>query len=611
MVNTLILLSIPLVAAALITLLWRRGQLASVISALAALAIMALALFQIYDWDGQPIEGSMSWLHLGGLDIRMGLYFDNLAATLLFVVATVGFWIHLFSLDYMHKDVHKTRFFGGLSLFMFSMLGIVFADNLIMLYLFWELVSFSSYLLIAHYWKTPAAREASKKAFIVNRIGDFGFLIGIIWCYWHFGTVNFQELKEVANPATLELGIGLLLMCGFLGKSAQFPLHVWLPDAMAGPTPVSALIHAATMVAAGIYFLCRIYFLLPAETLTVVLVLGIAMMVYASFCALSQRDIKRILAYSTLAQLGCMAAAIGLGYPGLALFHLSTHAFFKALLFLGAGSVIHACAHEQDIFKMGGLLKRMPVTGWTFIAGTIALCGVNFTSGYFSKDSILVAAFLSDKTAFSLLLFASFLTALYMGRLFWIAFLGKPKTAQAEQARETSVSMCAPLVVLAALSLVGGLLTLWPPTLKTTFLTDLDILHANPDYEHAHTAVLIGGSLCWILGLSIAGLFYRAGATEDRLEKRANRLYKFLQSRLYFDEVYNAYVTKVQDPFTRVLSFLDLVFISGLLVRGTAGVTLLIGNLSRRLHTGSIQNYAYWFLGGLVLFWAIAVGWLF
>ena len=288
--------------------------------------------------------------------------------------------------------------------------------------------------------------------------------------------------------------IGAFLMCGFIGKSAQFPLHVWLPDAMAGPTPVSALIHAATMVAAGVYFLIRIDFLFTPDVLNFIAWLGTVVAVYAGFCAYAQNDIKRVLAYSTLSQLGYMAAAFGLGFPGIALFHLITHAFFKALLFLGAGSVIHGCHHEQDIFKMGGLLKRMPITSITFAIGLLALCGFYLSAGYFSKDAILIAGELVNPPIFYLLTAGAFLTAGYMGRLFWIAFLGEPKSDAASHAHESPLTMLIPLILLAVLSVVGGFTAFWPEALGE-LIPRLDHPHHMEGYKHAHHVVLIAGRL--------------------------------------------------------------------------------------------------------------------
>ena len=390
------ILLLPLLSA-LITLLFLRkaGNIASLLSVATSGGILVFALYLIFEGQNEVFTWQTTWMKMSSWELSFGFLIDAPARLLLFVVAFVGFLIHVFSLGYMADDDSKSRYFGGLSIFMFSMIGITLADNLIMIFVFWELVGFSSYLLIAHYFSTDEAAQASKKAFIVNRVGDFGFLIGIVLTYWAFGTVNLYELADLVDfdPSLVTTFLGLALACGFVGKSAQFPLHVWLPDAMAGPTPVSALIHAATMVAAGIYLLLRIDFMFTPQALSLLAILGAGMGLYAGFCALVQRDIKKILAYSTLSQLGYMAAAFGLGMPGIALFHLMTHAFFKALMFLGSGSVIHACHHEQDIFNYGGLRKKMPITAFTFLIGVLAISGVNFLSGYFSKDAILLSAY--------------------------------------------------------------------------------------------------------------------------------------------------------------------------------------------------------------------------
>lgn len=603
------ILLVPLISAIICGLFLRRnGWFAAFVSVFAALLIMGLSLYYLFNWDGKTSHVVYPWMQMGDLKISIGYLFDSNTATMLLVVSVVAFFIHLFSMGYMDHDKDKGRYFAGLSIFMFSMLGIVLADNLFMLFIFWELVGFSSYALIAHYSNTSYAAMASKKAFIVNRVGDFGFLVGIVWVYWSFGTVDINKLgQEVAdNPVIISTAIGLLLMCGFLGKSAQFPLQVWLPDAMAGPTPVSALIHAATMVAAGIYMLVRINFMLSPDVLSVILWLSAIMTAYAGFCALAQNDIKKILAYSTLSQLGYMGVAIGLGYPGLAIFHLATHACFKALLFLGAGSVIHALHHEQDIFKMGGLLKRMPVTSVTFAIGLLALCGVTYTSGYFSKDAIIEAAFFQNTSIFVLVTLSAFLTSVYMGRLFWVAFLGKPKSDSARKAHESSWVMTLPLSILSVLSLVVGFVALWPTTWSNSFTHNLHEVHEFLAQSNAETLLFIIISMAWFLGLVLSYFFYKPGAEEDALEKNLKPIYQLSQSKFWFDEVYNYYVEKIQQRFAMVLDFLDLVLISGLFVRGTAGVVGLLSLLSRDRHTGSIHTYVYWFLLGLLIFSAFA-----
>ena len=364
--TALLVLLAPLGSAALIAaLLPRRGAAAAAVSVLAAAVAAAGALSLAF--GGARFSGAVEWLRFGSFSISLGFQFDDLAALMLAIVGVIGLCVHVFSIGYMRDDPARARYFWGLSIFMFSMIGIVLADNLFMMFIFWELVGFSSYFLINHWRERKSASDAAKKAFIVNRVGDFGFILGIILCYWENGTVNLGELgaAHAAGGLVYSRLIPLLLFCGAVGKSAQLPLQVWLPDAMEGPTPVSALIHAATMVAAGIYMLCRIEVLMVAPSLEVIAWVGTLTALYAALCAIIQRDIKKVLAYSTLSQLGYMVAAFGMGSAGAAMFHLTTHAFFKALLFLGSGSVIIGCHHEQDIFRLGGLRSRMPVTAYT------------------------------------------------------------------------------------------------------------------------------------------------------------------------------------------------------------------------------------------------------
>lgn len=605
------ILLLPLVSAAVIACCLRRRPWAgALVSVLASLGIMLISLKFILSWNGQPISASMTWLEFGNFRFEMGFLFENQAALMLLVVAVVSFFIHLFSVGYMDEDKSKSRYFAGLSIFMFSMLGIVFAHNLIMLFIFWELVGFSSYMLIAHYYETSFAAWASKKAFIVNRVGDFGFLLGIIWTYWYFGTVSFEGLRQqtMVHPEMVKTSIGLLLMCGFLGKSAQFPLQVWLPDAMAGPTPVSALIHAATMVAAGIYMMARIAFILSPEVFEVVIWLAAVMTAYAGFCALGQRDIKKILAYSTLSQLGYMAVGIGLNLPGLALFHMATHACFKATLFLSAGSIIHALHHEQDIFKMGGLFKRMPLTSIAFFIGTLALCAVFGTSGYFSKDSIIIAAYVHHRSVFYVVLFSAFLTAFYMGRVLWVVFFGKANSKAAESAKESGWFMVLPLIALSILSLIAGYEAFWPAEASTAFWPEFRVVHEAILQMGLSIQILLWGSLAWGLGLGFSFWIYGAGASTDRVQIKIPWLYRLFESKLWWDEFYNAYVNKVQQRFAQLLGVLDLIVLSGFFVRGMAGLVGLGGLIMRVAHVGSIQAYVYWFLAGIFIFWGFAIG---
>jgi NADH-quinone oxidoreductase subunit L len=422
------------------------------------------------------------------------------------------------------------------------------------------------------------------------------------------------------DPKLAVTGIALLLFCGAVGKSGQMPLHVWLPDAMEGPTPVSALIHAATMVAAGIYLLCRISVLMTAGALDVVLIVGVCTALYAGFCAITQKDIKKILAYSTVSQLGYMVAAFALGsqyaaaHPehaphaavsagvAAAMFHLTTHAFFKALLFLGAGSVIHGCHHEQNIFKMGGLAGKMKLTFFCFICGYLALVGFPFLAGFFSKDAILYLASEVSTPVYWTLVFGALLTVIYMTRLVIIVFLGRTKSDAADMAHESPWVMTLPLVVLAALSVVGGYVALYPQPLG-------GFLHHVPEAEGAaHITLLVTSAVLFVVGFALAWFYYGKGAASDRLEDNARPIYRFLAARLWFDEIYGWYVAKVQQRIALFLEFLEHLFIAGVFVRGSAALAGLVGIIAKGSVTGNLQAYAYWFFGGLVVLSLLIIG---
>jgi NADH-quinone oxidoreductase subunit L len=620
-----ILLLLPLASAAFIALFLRRqGTLASWVSVATATGIALIAGHLVF--RGLRFNASMEWLRFGDFAISLGFKFDDLAALMLAIVALVGLCVHVFSLGYMHDDKARARYFGGLSVFMFSMLGIVLADNLFMMFIFWELVGFSSYLLINHWHEKTSASDAAKKAFIVNRVGDFGFLLGIIMCYWLNGTV---DLSALAHHHVFSRAIPLLLFCGAVGKSAQMPLHVWLPDAMEGPTPVSALIHAATMVAAGIYMLCRIEPLFAGvpDALNVVMWIGVITAVYAAFCAVAQRDIKKVLAYSTLSQLGYMVAAFGLGSSqgsllifdeisttfrrsmvvptgvGAAMFHLMTHAYFKALLFLGSGAVIYACHHEQDIFKMGGLRKKLPMTFITFTIGVAAISGVPLLAGFYSKDAILTLALEKNHLVFAILAFTAVLTAFYMTRLWKLVFLGEPRSESAEHAHEVGPSMALPLIVLAVFSVIGGYTAIYGHVFD-------DVLNLLYMLQAKDSTILIVSLGILIVGAGGAFAFYQPAAT-DTLEQKAPGLFALLASKLFIDEAYNYYVAKIQQRFAMFLNLLEQVFLAGIIIRGLAGVVGLVGLGARALHTGRLSAYVYWFLIGVVLLWGYAAGWKF
>ena len=459
-----VVLLLPLAATVIITLFSQRDakfsaalSIGAVVLAFLATCALAVPLLSTLDTTPSAPASALHWLEVGDLKVQLGLYLDRLSLLMLFVVTGVGGVIHIYSAGYMKDDPGCSRYFACLSLFTFSMLGIVLASNLVMMFIFWELVGVSSYLLIGFWFEKPSAADACKKAFLTNRLGDFGFLLGIILVWAATNTLQFDELHQrlvIKSPDALgsvSALAGLLIFCGAMGKSAQFPLHVWLPDAMEGPTPVSALIHAATMVAAGVYMLCRVFFLfnIPQvwpewlsflrgfSALDVIAWIGGFTALLAALMAVQQNDIKRILAYSTLSQLGYMVMAVGLHGPSAAMFHLTTHASFKALLFLGAGSVIHALHHEQDIWKMGGLKAKLPTTYWTFLLGTLALCGVPPFSGFYSKDAILAVAAEHNLALFILAVFVAGLTAFYMFRLVFVAFLGPVKDHGVDHAHES------------------------------------------------------------------------------------------------------------------------------------------------------------------------------
>jgi len=519
------------------------------------------------------------------------------------IVTSIGLLVHVFSLGYMKEDEAKIRFFGSLSLFMFSMTGIVLAGNLIMMFIFWELVGLSSYLLIGHWFEKASAAEASKKAFLTNRIGDFGFMIGILMLFTaNFGDVSFTGLKEsfasgplhqvAASQTTFMAMAALCLFMGAVGKSAQFPLHVWLPDAMEGPTPVSALIHAATMVAAGVFMLVRCAFVIEASpnAAEIIAWIGGITAILAALMATQQSDIKRVLAYSTLSQLGYMVMAVGLlamqvgghnheagpGHP--AMFHLYTHAFFKAMLFLGSGAVIYACHHEQDMWKMGGLMKHMPVTFVTFAIGTASLMGVPFiTSGFWSKEAILGLAFevKGGSPLFWIGVVTAMLTAFYMTRLFVVAFLGKPRTDSAHHAVEAPIIMVLPLLILALLTIVS------PWHWATSLFEAMEPHHAQP-----HSTVMIASIGALILGTG-AGFFLYKGKDKDPLN------IKLFANKFYFDEIYAVIVKVLQDAVAWIVAGLERLVVDGIMARLPAYLAARVGSAARVLQGGHLQGYTF------------------
>jgi NADH-quinone oxidoreductase subunit L len=578
------------------------------------------------------------WISLPDFKVDIGMIFDPLSKGMLLVVTGIGLLIHIFSIGYMAHDPGKGRFFGGLSIFMFSMTGIVLSNNLIMLFLFWEGVGFSSYLLIGFWYEKESAAQAANKAFVCNRLADFGFMLGILTFWFLMGTVSVepkvlaeayhnnslqwigsvltpaqnlpQETTSLASrhgiPVTAVLRtvmvVGLFLGC--VGKSAMFPLHVWLPDAMEGPTPVSALIHAATMVAAGVYMLCRVYplLLLSPSGLFIIAVVGCFTAIFAALIAVQQNDIKRILAYSTLSQLGYMVMAVGCGGPDAAMFHLTTHAFFKALLFLAAGSVIHALHEEQDIWKMGGLWNKIHITFWTFLIGMVALSGIWPFAGFYSKDYILSVAYAYGAPFYWVGVITACLTAFYMTRLVVVAFFGKARTPAAEHPHESPKVMTIPLIILAVCSVIAG----WPFLgLRSYFHGWSSDVIATTGYLPYRDTVLraqeAGGLIelaiplaVVVLGVASALFLYR-GASKDPLDIR------ILANKFYFDEFYDRSIVGGQQWAARFLNWIDSWILDGLIIRGMAYISLGVGELFRLFQTGSLQGYAFLFTLGSVL----------
>jgi NADH-quinone oxidoreductase subunit L len=631
-----IVLLLPLLAAVVITLFTcRDGRVSGYISII-AVSLSFLVSAGLYRLMGATDAGlatasPFDWLDIQGLEglqVPIALLLDPMSLLMLLVVSGVGAAIHLYSYGYMHDDPGMGRYFACLSFFTFSMLGIVLSNNFVMLFIFWELVGVSSYLLIGFWHERPSAADAAKKAFLTNRLGDFGFLVGILllWSGTQ-GQINFDGLqaKFTAHPnalGTFASLAGLLIFCGAMGKSAQFPLHVWLPDAMEGPTPVSALIHAATMVAAGVYMLCRVFFLFTvpagwpaplafmhgATALDVIAWVGGFTALLSALIAVQQNDIKRILAYSTLSQLGYMVMAVGLSTakhgPSPAMYHLVTHAFFKALLFLGAGSVILALHHEQDIWKMGGLRRRMPLTYWTFLIGTLALCGVPPLSGFYSKDAILALALERNRTLFVVGVVTAVLTSFYMFRLFFVALLGRERSSAAGHAHESRLVMTGPLLLLAIGSMVGGFLgvetllgKILPggPELATASWRELVL---GP-FLHAPKAAWCGlGAV--VVGFLLAFVLYRKAAT-DPLAARLGFVARAMRNRFYFDELYKFLIRFTHEAISGVANWFDRWIIAGLCVKGAQGTVGLLGGGLRLLQTGNLRTYAWLFTAGLAL----------
>jgi NADH-quinone oxidoreductase subunit L len=582
------------------------------VPALAASFIASCAVFSRV-WHGETWTGELfPWIVAGSFRTAVIAQVDQLSAVMLLVVTGVGFLIHVYSIGYMHGDPGYARYFTYLNLFVFSMVMLVLAGDFLLLYVFWEAVGLCSYLLIGFWYQRQSAADAGKKAFIVNRVGDFGFGLGIMLIWTTFGTLAYGEVFAKADasvaPATYT-AIALLLFMGACGKSAQLPLHVWLPDAMEGPTPVSALIHAATMVTAGVYMVarCHVLFERSPVALDVVAWVGGLTALFAATIGLVQTDIKRVLAYSTVSQLGYMFVGVGVGAYAAGVFHLVTHAFFKALLFLGAGSVIHGMSGEQDLRRMGGLAPKMVITTITMVVGALGLSGVPPLAGFFSKDEILAAAFHEGRLALWLLLVAgAFLTAFYSFRLVFLAFFGNPRMSRdvAHHVHESPGVMTVPLLVLAVLTVVAGAAVGVPGAHGTAFGRFLAPVLPHPEGEHGGAtalALLVLSAAVAAAGVGLAWYVYgRGDVRPGSIGVPRNALHRLLLNKYYVDEIYGALIVR---PLHRLSEWSARRFDPGVVDGAVNGVALLVqvGAAGlRRVQTGFVMNYAFGILLGAV-----------
>ena len=583
-------------------------------SILGAFAI-SVALFMEVKSSGGQVVHLFDFIAVKGFKIPFDFQVDSLSSLFLLIITGVGFLIHVYSTSYMHEETsdHFARYFAYLNLFVFSMLLLVLGANFVILFIGWEGVGLCSYLLIGYWFKNTDYTNAAKKAFIMNRIGDLGFLLAVFWMINQFGTVTFSEVfaKVGGTPVMIITGMTLLLFVGATGKSAQIPLYTWLPDAMAGPTPVSALIHAATMVTAGVYMIARSHVMFSAApiTMNVIAIIGLATALLAGTIALYQNDIKKVLAYSTVSQLGFMFLAIGVGAYTTAVFHVMTHAFFKALLFLGAGSVIHAMGGEQDITKMGGLSKKIPVTYWTFLIGVLAISGFPFTSGFVSKDEILLAAFEHNKLLFWGGVAGAILTAFYMFRLLNLTFFGKFRNTEekAHHVHESPASMTIPLAVLALLSLVGGLIQLphifgGHPYLNEFLAPAVKVPGGEAEGAATTEYMLLGGT---VIGLAIIYFITRKLYAVDAFSGVYEGFRKVLANKWYVDEIYEAIIVKpIRWIGKKVVLFTENEVIDWI-VNGVGKGVQLASRQLRLVQSGQVGSYVLLMVISILVFFAV------
>lgn len=622
LVYTLLVLLLPL--GSFILSLLTSERYSWIVSLQASLLLLVSTILSFYllslQWNEAPVSFDFTWFTIGNTALSASLLLTNTSLLMLTVVTLISFLVHVYSIGYMAGDSGMKRYFSMLGFFTFSMLGIVLADNLLLLFIFWELVGFSSYLLIGHWREKPEAAKAAHKAFLINRIGDVGFLTGLMIIWAHTDSLSVSHILQSAEGHSWQTAASLCIFCGVIGKSAQFPLFTWLPDAMEGPTPVSALIHAATMVAAGVYLLIRIFPLFTPSALVAVTAVGMITAFLGALTALYQYDIKKILAYSTISQLGLMVMALGMGVVNAALLHLFTHAFFKACLFLSAGSVIHALHHAQarmhadaqDIRIMGGLRKRLPVTFITFLVSGASLSGIPFFSGFLSKEAIITAVWMNN-TAFSWLMISallavSFLTVLYTFRLIWFVFMGEERHPLSDRIIESPKVMRAPQVLLAVLCL--WFVVSWNPFNFIGWLL--------PPGKHVHASWITAVTILWISSAGIMG-YYLFRAAKFRYNN-------VLENGFFIDSFTQHFVTKfvlksasvsafidhkidrvihggayAQVTLAHVTAWFDSFILDGI-VNGMAGLSRWIGSVTRSFQGGKIQVYIFWSLLSIIIF---------
>ncbi|MGG7619491.1 NADH-quinone oxidoreductase subunit L [Bacillus coreaensis] len=570
-----------------------------------------IVLFARFTQPTYKAEGI--WLSIGDVQLTAGFEVNQLNALMLVIVSLVSLLVHTYSKGYMHDDERFHVFYAYLGLFTFAMLGLVLSPNLLQTYIFWELVGVGSFLLIGFYFYKEDAKKAAKKAFIMTRIGDVGLFIGMILLFWQVGSFEYDEIFAAVEAGSISAGMitltAILIFIGAVGKSGQFPLHTWLPDAMEGPTPVSALIHAATMVAAGVYLVAALFPLFTASetALMTVAVIGAVTAIFAASIGLVQTDIKRVLAYSTVSQLGYMMLALGSAGYVAGVFHLMTHAFFKALLFLAAGSVIHA-VHTQNIEEMGGLWKKLRVTGPLFLVGTLAISGVPLFSGFFSKDEILISAWVHGNTAlFWLAVIAAFFTAFYMFRLFFLVFTGEARK-EIKNVHESPSVMTLPMVVLGVLAVVAGYVnTPW----FGTFLGDW-LVEGNEALGHGHVEgpawIMIVATLVSLAGIFLAYLMYgKKSLSRDWLSSRAPVTYSVLYNKYFIDEFYELTIVNITKFFSLFLKYIEVFIVEGI-IKLVVEAVQMFGKTGSRVHNGQMQMYGtVAFVGLAVLFVIFAV----